>query len=97
MGKSASVYSKKSKKTYCYKGFKQNSKDGQYLKKLFATGELSPAAMPSLIKERYPQFRIYKTDSFSGGVRRLKAKLALNTRRRKGQNTGKLLLVVVVV
>jgi hypothetical protein len=50
------------------------------LEKKFESGELSPAAMPSFIKERYPQFRGFKAGSFRDGVRRMKNKLALNTR-----------------
>ena len=67
-------------KSYAYKGWKANSRDGQFLERLFRNGDLSPAAMLSLIKERYPQFKKYKVDSFASGLRRLKGKLALNTR-----------------
>lgn len=70
----------KHKRTYAYKGWKTNTEDGQFLTRLFKSGQLSPAAMPSLIRECHPQFRKYKYDSFSAGVRRLKASLALNTR-----------------
>jgi len=72
--------SKYTKKTYAYKGWKQDSVDGRYLVKLFKSGKLTPAAMPSLIRELHPRFRLYKYDSFSSGLRRLKAKLGLNTR-----------------
>jgi len=72
-----------------WKGWKLKTPDGHFLTKLFKTGKLSPAAMPALIRERYPQFRKYKEDSFSAGVRRLKGKLAVNTRRGNEENTGK--------
>ena len=88
MGKSKSKR-KPRKRAYAYKGWKCNSADGQFLARLFRKGELSPAAMPSLIKERYPQFQKYKTESFAAGLRRLKAKLGLNTRHAGGEDTGK--------
>jgi len=71
---------KKRKKPYTYKGWKADSEDGQFLARLFTSGTLSPAAMPSLIKERYPRFKKYKVNAFAAGLRRLKAKLGLNTR-----------------
>jgi len=72
-----------------WKGWRLNTPDGNFLTKLFETGQLSPAAMPAWIKEHYPQFKKYKKESFSSGVRRLKSNLGLNTRRGKGENTGK--------
>ena len=93
MGKKSSGKSVYSKRTYCYKGWRQNSKDGQELTRLLMSGELSPAYMPAQIKEKYPPFRKYKKNSFSGGLRRLKAKLGLLTRKDKGHNTGKSLFV----
>ena len=83
-------------RAYAYKGWKAASADGQFLARLFRTGELSPAAMPSLIKERYPRFKKYKTASFAAGLRRLKAKLSLYTRHGGGEDTGESLLSLVV-
>ena len=80
MGKASRKAKHKSKKTYEYKGFTQTTKEWPILEKMFESGELSPAAMPSFIKERYPQFRGFKAGSFRDGVRRMKNKLALNTR-----------------
>ena len=77
------------KKKSGWKGWKLKTPDGRFLTKLFKTGKLSPAAMPAWIKEHYPQFKKYKKDSFSSGVHCLKSNLGLNTRRGKGENTGK--------
>jgi len=90
MGKISKRRLKKSVKSVDgWKGWRLNTPDGNFLTKLFETGQLSPAAMPAWIKEHYPQFKKYKKDSFSSGVRRLKSNLGLNTRRGKGENTGK--------
>ena len=93
MGKK-SIRHIKARGGYAYKGWKKNSKDGKFLEKLLTSGELPAAAAPSLVKERYPQFKKYKRDSLASGLRRLKHQLGLFLRDGGGADTGEFFFVL---
>ena len=54
------------------KGWKKDSSDGKYLRKLLVKKKVSAGITPSALKEHYPQFGKYKSDSFAAGLRCLK-------------------------
>ena len=62
------------------KGWKQSSRDGLKLIYLLRKGLVSPGVTPTALKEEYPQYRKYKPDALSAGLRRIKAKYSINVR-----------------
>ena len=78
--------SKARKKVYQTKGWKTDSKDGKFLTKLIKSGEITVGMPPAQIKEKWPQFKVYKADPFSSGLRRIRGKLGLLTRDGAGKS-----------
>ena len=66
------------------RGFRADSKEGQFLAKLLKKGKVSAGITPGAIKELYPVFEDFKNDSFASGLRRMKTKYSCNVRGNTG-------------
>ena len=73
----------------------QNSKDGQTLKVLFATGVLTDETA-SQIKADYPQFRVYATKTLGSAIQNLRRSIKKEAEARKSKGSkGKFALLLL--